>query len=319
MTDCNMTNVPDRGTEPAAARPQSLTSRTKVSLVIPVFNSETSLRTLHHAIAAYAASSEFDFEIVYVDDASADGSLRILHEIRKAAANVVVVEHPRNRGQPRAVLTGIFAASSDIVVTLDDDLQHDPGDIPRLLATLEGAGPRTLVMGISDARRRPRWRTWCSISANAVSNLFLAKSLPLRLTTFCALRRQLCAQLDPGSDRELALMTALVQAADRTLTVPMEFRASIVQDSRYDPAALYRLFMSRSDYYRLSRILAWLAGVSLLMMANDVLLLTQEALRYPVLNVLVLVSGTATWLMLVLLAIKVARNARAPELRQARV
>ena len=319
LTDCEMTNAPDRGTEPAATPPQPLTSRTKVSLVVPVFNSETSLRTLHQAIAAYAASSEFDFEIVYVDDASADQSLRILHEIRKAAANVVVVEHPRNRGQPKAVLTGIFAASSDIVVTLDDDLQHDPSDIPRLLATLEAAGPMALVMGISDARRRPRWRAWRGICANAVSNLFLAKPLPLRLTAFCALHRQLCAHLDPGSDRDLPLFTALVQAADQTLTVPIEFHASIVQESRYDPAALLRLFMSRSGYYSLSRVLAWLAGVSLVMMTNDVLLLTQDAARFPVLNVSVLVSATAAWLILALLAIRVARNSGVQELRQAKV
>jgi hypothetical protein len=77
------------------------------------------------------------------------------------------------------------------------------------------------------------------------------------------------------------------------------------------------LFMSRSGYYRLSRVLAWLAGVSLLMTASGVLMLTQDAVRYPVLNALVLVSAAAAWLMLAWLALKVARNARVPELRQA--
>jgi len=305
-----MDNVSERDSRIAAA-PMA------VSLIIAVFNAETSLRRLHQAIIDRATSPEFDFEIVYVDDGSTDGSLEILHDLKKNTANVVVVEHPGNRGQSRAVLTGIHAARSPIVVTLDDDLQHNPADVARLLAVLKAGAPGTLVMGIADASKRPLWRAWAGLCANAVSNLFLARPLPLRLTTFCAFRRQLCAELDPGSDRDLPLVTALVQAADVTRTVPVQLDSSRRDRSRYDLAALLRLFMSRSRYYRLSRVLAALAGASFLMLACDVLLLTQDVDGYPILTALLLVSTAMPWLVLTLLAIKVGRDARVPALEGA--
>jgi len=304
-----MNNVPERCSSIAAAP-------TAVSLIVAVFNSETSLRRLHQAIIDRATSPEFDLEIVYVDDGSTDGSLEILHDLAKNTANVVVVEHPGNRGQSRAVLTGVYAASSPIVVTLDDDLQHNPADVARLIAVLKAGGPGNLVMGVADALKRPLWRARAGLCANAVSNLYLARPLPLKLTTFCAFRRQLCAELDPGSDRDLPLVTALVQAADVTRTVPVQLDSSQRDRSRYDLAALFRLFMSRSRYYKFSRVLTALAGASLLMLACDALLLTQDVAG-PILTTLLLVATALPWLMLALLAIKVERDAAVPALQGA--
>src|SRR5882757_2398393 len=251
-----------------ATSPPAVAARTRVSLVIPVFNSETSLHRMHRALVGWAWSSAYDFEIVFVDDASTDGSLAVLREIERHAANVVVVEHPRNRGRSRAVLTGIFAAQCQVVVTLDDDLQHHPGEIPHLLAALESADTATLVIGVADAIKRPLWRGWLAIGANAVSNLFLARRLPLQLTTFCAFRRQLCAHLDPDPDQDLPLMTVLVQAAGIVRTVPVRVYPSLQRRSRYRVGSLLRLFLSRSRYYRRSRVLGWLAGASLMMIAS---------------------------------------------------
>lgn len=305
-----MNNVPERDSSIAAAP-------TAVSLIIAVFNSEISLRRLHQAIIDRATSPEFDFEIVYVDDGSTDGSLEILHDLKKNTANVVVVEHPGNRGQSRAVLTGIHAAHSPIVVTLDDDLQHNPADVARLLAVLKAGGPGNLVMGVADALKRPLWRAWAGLCANAVSNLFLARPLPLKLTTFCAFRRQLCADLDPGSDRDLPLVTALVQAADVTRTIPVQLDSLQRDRSRYDLAALFRLFMSRSRYYKFSRVLAALAGASFLMLACDALLLTQDVAGHPILTALLLVFTATPWLLLALLTIRVGRDADVPALQGA--
>jgi len=290
----------------------AVAGRRRVSLIIPVFNSKTALRELDQSIAGQTASPAFDFEIVYVDDHSTDGSLEVLRDIEMHAVNVVVVGLPRNRGQSKAVLTGIRAARNDIVVTLDDDLQHRPRDIARLLAALDGASPGTLVMGVADALKRPLWRAWFGLAANVISNLFLAKPLPLQLTTFCAFHRQLCAALDPASDEDLPLLTALVQAADATRTVPISLDPSRRAGSRYGVASLFRLFMSRSRYYSLPRVLAWLAGASLLVAAGGAPLLMQDVTRYPAPAVLLVAIPSASWLTLALLAIRVGRQPHAP-------
>jgi glycosyltransferase involved in cell wall biosynthesis len=290
--------------------------RIDVSMVIAVFNSEKSLRRLHQEIAACTAAQAYEFEIVYVDDGSNDGSLTILRDIAQSSANVVVVEHARNRGQAKAVLTGIFAARGDIIVTLDDDLQHQPGDILRLVAALESSSPSTLVMGVADQIKRPLWRGVLGIGANAVSNLFLAKKLPLQLTTFCAFRKQLCAYFDPDSERDLPLITALVQAAGMTRTIPVHINASLRGASRYGVTSLIRLFLSRSSYYRLSRVLIWTAGAAFVTLASAVLLLAHGAAEHPLASTL-LPSATAVWLMLALLAVRVDRQSKQPDLLRA--
>jgi glycosyltransferase involved in cell wall biosynthesis len=277
-----------------------------VSLVVPVFNSQTWLRRLHQSIVEHTASSEFDFEILYVDDHSTDGSLAVLREIEAQAANVVVVEQLRRRGQSRSVLNGICQARNEVIVTLDDDLQHPPRDIVRLLAAIEGASPATLVMGIPVSLKRPIWRAWSGICANAISNLFLPKPLPLRLTTFCAMQRQLCATLDPASDEELSLITALVQAADSLRTIPINMGSSLRAASGYNLASLFRLFASRSKYYKLSRVLGWAAVACLLTVASAARLLTQDATSDPVPAALLLACTTVPSLMLTALAIRVA-------------
>jgi glycosyltransferase involved in cell wall biosynthesis len=294
---------------PAARRSRS------ASLIVPVFNSQASLHRLYESIRTFAASSELDIEIVFVDDASTDDSLAVLRDIRDHASDIVVIDHARNRGQPTATLTGIFAARHEIVVTLDDDLQHDPADIPDLLAVLDAASPDTLVMGIADAGRRPRWRGWSGICANVISNLFLAKPLPLRLTTFCAFHRQICAHLDPDSNQERPLMTELVQAAGQTLTVPVRLHASIVQRSRYGVTALFRLFMSRTRCYSLSRVLFWL-GCAVLLTIADIFLATRGLHSNLALNALLPFSAMAS-VLLAVLTIRVQRQARALDFKRA--
>jgi glycosyltransferase involved in cell wall biosynthesis len=306
-----MIDFPDRGTASGSAQPAPAAATMQVSLIIPVFNSEASLRRLHRSVAACTTSASYDFEIVYVDDASTDGSLGVLRDLELGAGNIVVIEQSHNRGQAKAVLMGILAARSQIVVTLDDDLQHDPADIPLLLAALERAGGAALVIGVANQLKRPLWRAGTSLCANAVSNLFLARSLPLQLTTFCAFHRQLCAGLDPDSGRNLPLMTALVQAAEATVTLPVHINLSLRGASRYGLASLTRLFLSRSRYYRQTYVLRWLAGVSFLMAVSDALWLMQAAL-HPVLTTLPAIFTTAVCLALVWLSLEVGREARVP-------
>jgi glycosyltransferase involved in cell wall biosynthesis len=255
---------------------------------------------------ASARASACAFEIVYVDDGSTDNSLSLLRDIESRASNVRVIAHRANRGQSRAILTGIHAARSNIVVTLDDDLQYQPSDIVRLLAALEDATPSTLVIGVADRIKRPVWRGIAGSGANLVSNLFLAKRLPLQLTTFCAFRKQLCAYFDPASEKELPLFTALVQAAGATRTVPIRLNASTYGASRYGLSSLMRLFLSRSRYYRLSKIVAWAAGALLVMVACALLLLIDAG--NPILPMLLLPLAGVIFLQLVALALSIERR-----------
>lgn len=106
-----------------------------VSAVVPVFRSETTLAGLH---ARLVAALPAEHEVVFVDDASPDGSAEVLAELA-ADPRVRIVRHGVNRGQHAAVLSGLAEARGAAVVILDADGQDPPEAIPALLARLAGA------------------------------------------------------------------------------------------------------------------------------------------------------------------------------------
>jgi glycosyltransferase involved in cell wall biosynthesis len=107
-----------------------------MSIVIPVFNEADSLRELHAEIRSALSSWNRPYEIVYVNDGSADESAGVLDELAKEAG-VKAVHLRRNFGQTAALTAGIDHADGSVIAPLDADLQNDPADIPRLVAKLD--------------------------------------------------------------------------------------------------------------------------------------------------------------------------------------
>lgn len=104
----------------------------KISIVIPVFDEVDNLQLLAEAIRT--ALQAHDYEVIFVDDGSTDGSAQRLEELAAAdASHRIVVELRRNFGQTAAIAAGIDHATGDVIVTLDADLQNDPADIPMLM------------------------------------------------------------------------------------------------------------------------------------------------------------------------------------------
>ena len=109
-----------------------------VSIVIPVYEEEESLPHLYESIKKVMDKLKRKYEIVFVDDGSKDGTLRVLESYQKKDPAVVVVSFRRNFGQTAAMAAGFEYAQGDIIVTMDADLQNDPEDIPKLLEKIKG-------------------------------------------------------------------------------------------------------------------------------------------------------------------------------------
>jgi len=108
----------------------------EISIFLPVFNEEPNLRPLHGKLDEALAPLNETAEIIYVDDGSTDGSLKVLRELARLDARVRVVALRRNYGQTAAMSAGIDAARGQILIPMDADLQNDPADIQRLIAKL---------------------------------------------------------------------------------------------------------------------------------------------------------------------------------------
>ncbi len=112
-------------------------SRPYLSVVVPVFDEEESVALLHQRVREAGRSLGRAHEIVFVDDGSQDRTFEILRELAREHDEVKALRLRRNYGQTAAMAAGFEVARGAVVVSMDGDLQNDPADIPRLVATLE--------------------------------------------------------------------------------------------------------------------------------------------------------------------------------------
>lgn len=109
----------------------------KISLVIPLYNEEESVIPLSHEIRKSMSRLNTNYEVLLIDDGSNDSSLQKLKEITKTDNRFKFLSFRKNYGKSAALQVGFKAASGDVVVTMDADLQDDPQEIPNLLKKLE--------------------------------------------------------------------------------------------------------------------------------------------------------------------------------------
>ena len=127
-----------------------------LSIVLPVLDERDNLAPLHVRLTEALAETGREYEVVYVDDGSTDGSWEALERIAAADARVRLVRLRRNFGQTAALAAGLAHSRHPVLVTLDADLQNDPADIPRLIAALDAGND--VVAGWRRIRR-DRWLT----------------------------------------------------------------------------------------------------------------------------------------------------------------
>jgi undecaprenyl-phosphate 4-deoxy-4-formamido-L-arabinose transferase len=135
-------------------------ARLGISVVVPVYNSERSLMGVVERIERVLDQTGSEYEIVLVDDGSRDGSWRRIQELANQNPSVRGLQLMRNYGQHNALLCGIRSAVYPVVVTLDDDGQNPPEEIPKLLSRLDEG--YDLVYGVPEHGQHGFWRNAAS-------------------------------------------------------------------------------------------------------------------------------------------------------------
>ena len=218
------------------------------SIVVPVFNEEGAAAALALEIAE--AFAGLAVEIVFVDDASTDGTKDSLARIAADVPALIVLAHRRNAGQSRAIRTGVLAARAPVIVTLDGDGQNDPADAPRL-AELLSSGPADLglVGGMRTLRRDSASKRWASRIANAVRRRVLNDGASDSGCGLKAFRRAAYLRL-PFFDHNHRYLPALMRREGFTVVFePVNHRQRLSGRSKY------------SNWGRLGAAVSDLAGV----------------------------------------------------------
>src|SRR6476646_8775644 len=138
-----------------------------VSVVVPVRNEADNVRVLADEIAA-ALDGRWTFEIVYVNDGSADATEQVLTALKAERPYLRQIKHAMSCGQSAAVRSGVAAARAPVIATLDGDGQNDPSFIPALLAAFEQGQNTGLVAGQRVGRRSGAFKKLQSRVANGV-------------------------------------------------------------------------------------------------------------------------------------------------------
>ena len=203
-----------------------------VSVVVPVYNEAGNVEPLAREVFK-ALDGRMNFELVFVDDGSTDGTREVLEALRASNEAVVVCLHSANCGQSAAVRTGVKAARHRVVAVLDGDGQNDPQDIPRLIGRLAASRSIRLVIGERRKRRDRVLRRVSSRVANAVRSRLLGDGIS---DTGCGIKvfyRDEYLDL-PAFDHMHRFLPALVQRnGGEVHAVPVNHRPRRSGESKY--------------------------------------------------------------------------------------
>lgn len=209
-----------------------------VSVVVPVYNGAYTLPQLVARIVAVsdAASSLHVVEIVLVDDASPDDSWEVIGRLAGEHPRVRGIGLPHNVGQHAALRVGILRSVGDVVVTMDDDLQHLPEEIAPLVA---GLGPGAdVVYGRPVVDEHGAFRNFASRGVKWAVSAASGSKVPRFGSGFRAMRGSLRTGLGEQAPPYASLDVALARLTTRMAAVPVAMRRRQHGRSNYTPGAL---------------------------------------------------------------------------------
>ncbi len=129
----------------------------KLSIVIPIYNELQSVEPLYGQLGEVLAGSGAEYEIIFSNDGSRDGSAEALDRIADGDPRVKVIHLRRNFGQTAALMAGFNHAKGEFVIAMDGDLQNDPKDIPRLVEAMEQGFYQLALIRTHAPIRAGRW------------------------------------------------------------------------------------------------------------------------------------------------------------------
>lgn len=215
-----------------------------VSVLVPVYNEEESLRPLHEElVAALSGLGGRGYEIILVDDGSDDTSFDICRALYEANPDRIrVIRFRRNFGQTAALAAGFASARGDVIVPMDADLQNDPADIHSLLATIEEG-----FDVVSGWRKSRQDKLWSRRFPSFVANQLISWSTGVRLhdygCTMKAYRRDVADHMQLYGEMHRFLPALAHWAGARVTEIPVNHRPRRFGNSKYGIGRTLRVLL----------------------------------------------------------------------------
>lgn len=210
-----------------------------ITVVIPVYNSESTLESLHERLCIIAEKIRVRYEIIFIDDGSTDNSWKKLCYLAEKDQHVKLIQLMRNFGQHNALLAGIRAAGHDVVITMDDDLQNPPEEIPKLLNKfIEGYD---VVYGKPEEKQHDLWRNLGSFITKLALQSAMGAETATKVSPFRALRTQVRDSFADFRGPFVSIDVLLTWGTDRFAAIKVRHDPRLMGRSNYTLGKLVTL------------------------------------------------------------------------------
>lgn len=269
------------------------------SVVVPVYNSAPTLDELYNRIkAVFEMVIHEEFELILVDDFSRDTSFSVMQRLSDMDERVKYIRLARNHGQQKAVLCGIEHTRGDFIVTLDDDLQHPPEEIPKLIAEMDSNPDIDVVIGRYDSKKHNVVRRLGTKLLDSLSRQTLGKNKDLKLTSFRLMKAFVADNLSEVNLYSPTVGHCLLAVDENIVNVTTHHDVRKVGKSGYSFSRLIKNFMTL--FYTNTDLPLQIVGtIGTISFAASILLAIFYLFRYMIGDIRV--SGWITLVILILL------------------
>lgn len=238
------------------------------SIIIPVFNSERTLAELcsrlHHVLNSLGERHE----IILIDDASKDRSWLELESIEKKIPNIKLIQLLRNVGQFRAIMCGFNHASGNFILTMDDDLQNPPEEIPKLIQAMQADEDMDCIIGVPREKKHSCVRRWGSALLNVIHSFVLNKPIDLRMSSFRIIRRTIVQEMIKNKSVNVTLGPLLLLTTRRISNVVVLHQERKYGSTNYGLLRILKTFLDNIlNYTTLPLYLVGFSGILISLMS----------------------------------------------------
>lgn len=267
------------------------------SIVVPVYNSEKTLPVLYERLVKVMEDLGETFEIVFVEDCGRDNSWQVLCSLAVKDDRVSGIQLMHNHGQARTTMCGLGHSRGRFVITIDDDLQHPPEEIPLLIQALEQNPNVDAIIGIPHEKKHALWRNLGSQLINIVNSHVFKKRRTLKFSGFRIIRKEIVDRLIEQNIPQPAVGALLYSITPRIKNVCVHHEPRAIGRSGFTLSKIFILTLSNFLSYSIFP-LRFLAISGMLGVVGSSVAGAIYVIRYLMGGI-----GVAGWTTLVLLLI----------------
>ena len=210
-----------------------------LSIIIPVFNSEKSIKNLCEDLIIVLSSISIDYEIIFINDGSTDNSWSIINILAKNTSNVIAVDLLKNYGQHSAIFCGIGLAKGDYLITMDDDGQNPPSEIRKLYSKImEGYD---VVFARFTKKQHPLYRRVGTKIVDMLNKKIFEKPIHIELTNFRIFTKEVADRIISHKTYKPYIPGLLLLYSTKIANVETDHNKRIVGFSNYSFINIFQL------------------------------------------------------------------------------